>query len=61
MIINLWVWKYHVLSFYVKSEKTFQRLNVEKVAPNSLSFYRFNNHDINNKQALSLVGENQEL
>jgi hypothetical protein len=36
------------LKFYVKSEKTFQRLfkrlNVEKLAHNVLTFYRFNNH-----------------
>jgi hypothetical protein len=34
--------------FYAKSEKTFQRsfqrLNGEKVVRNVLSFYRFNNH-----------------
>jgi hypothetical protein len=37
------------LKFYVKSEKTFQRsfkrLNVEKLVHNVLTFYRFNNHD----------------
>ena len=36
------------LKFYVKSEKTFQRsfkrLNVEKLVHNVLTFYRFNNH-----------------
>jgi hypothetical protein len=36
------------LKFYVKSEKTFQRsfkrLNVEKLIHNVLTFYRFNNH-----------------
>jgi hypothetical protein len=30
------------LKFYVKSEKTFQRLNVKKVVHNVLTFYRFN-------------------
>jgi hypothetical protein len=38
------------LKFYVKSEKTFQRsfkrLNVEKLVHNVLTFYRFNNHGI---------------
>jgi hypothetical protein len=37
------------LKFYVKSEKTFQRsfkrLNVEKLVHNVLTFYRFNNHE----------------
>jgi hypothetical protein len=37
------------LKFYVKSEKTFQRsfkrLNFEKLVHNVLTFYRFNNHD----------------
>jgi hypothetical protein len=36
------------LKFYVKFEKTFQRsfkrLNVEKLVHNALTFYRFNNH-----------------
>jgi hypothetical protein len=36
------------LKFYVKSEKTFQRsfkrLNFEKLVHNVLTFYRFNNH-----------------
>jgi hypothetical protein len=39
------------LKFYVKSEKTFQRsfkrLNFEKLVHNVLTFYRFNNHDPN--------------
>jgi hypothetical protein len=38
---------YHV--FYVESEKTFQRLNIEKVVPNVLSFYRFNIHAYSKK------------
>jgi hypothetical protein len=40
---------YLYLKFYVKSEKTFQRsfkrLNVEKLVHNVLTFYRFNNHE----------------
>jgi hypothetical protein len=32
------------LKFYVKSKKTFQRLNVKKLVHNVLTFYRFNNH-----------------
>jgi hypothetical protein len=42
------------LKFYVKSEKTFQRsfkrLNVEKLVHNVLTFYRFNNHGQNDAQ-----------
>jgi hypothetical protein len=38
------------LKFYVKSEKMFQRsfkrLNVEKLVHNVLTFYRFNNHGV---------------
>jgi hypothetical protein len=37
------------LKFYVKSEKTFQRLikrlNVKKLVHSVLIFYRFNNHE----------------
>jgi hypothetical protein len=43
------------LKFYVKSEKTFQRsfkrLNVEKLVHNVLTFYRFNNHGIMQQRA----------
>jgi hypothetical protein len=35
------------LKFYVKSEKTDQRLNAKKVVHNVLTFYRFNNHALN--------------
>jgi hypothetical protein len=47
------------MSFYVKSEKMFQRssqhLNVEKVAPNILSIYRFSNHDKTNIKMRALI------
>jgi hypothetical protein len=44
------------LKFYVKSEKTFQRsfkrLNVEKLVHNVLTFYRFNNHALHCRRCL---------